>query len=157
MKRRLPEAVRQVLANLSEAFTTPIQEYGGAVLAGQPTIIERHLALFPGDPTALESFVNHLHIEDLAGGFLGVKDADRLVLLAIGRALIHVWAERMRQLPRAREILFFLGGADTVSLRFHVFRGEKAAWLDLTSPGFIRDEGFEVYLANGEGIRKIAP
>ena len=157
MKRRPPATLRQVLANLSEAFTTPIQEYDDAILAGQPAVVERHLASFPGDPTGLESFVNHLHIEDLTAGLLGVKDADRLALLGVGRALIHVWTERMRQLPRARDILFYLGGSDTVSLRFHVFRGEKAAWVDLTNPAFIREEGFEVYLATGEGIRKIAP
>jgi hypothetical protein len=157
MKGRLPESVRQILANVSDAFTTPIQECGDAVLAGQPAAIERHLTDFPGDPTALESFVNHLHIEDLTTGMLGVKGADRLALLAVGRALIHVWAERIRHLPRPRAILFYLGGLDTVGLRFHVFRDQKAAWLDLTSPEFIRGEAIEVYLADAEGIRKVAP
>lgn len=157
MKGRSPDSLRQILANVSDAFTTPIQEYGDAVLAGQPAAIERHLTSFPGDLTALESFVNHLHIEDLTTGMLGVKDEDRLALLAVGKALIHVWAERIRQLPRPRAVLFFLGGLDTISLRFHVFRDQKAAWLDLTSPGFIRDEAIEVYLADAEGIRKVAP
>ena len=77
---------------------------------------KRHHHEFSGDMVGLESFVNHIHLEDTVEGIPLDTRLKRRHLSALGEALIRVWAERFAKQLGDRKLLFYLGGPDDVSL-----------------------------------------
>jgi hypothetical protein len=134
--------MQQYALNLSNLFNISFYPLGDAVLSGSLPSAERHLESFPNDSTGLEAFVNHVHLEDVTN-----LDAekDREILLAIGRNIINVWKDRLQPYVNGRKIVFFLGGSDSVSLRFHIIRNDGRDWIDLSDQKLIDRERIEVF------------
>ena len=116
---------------------------------------ERHAAAFPGDPTGLEAFVNHIHLPDLVSG---PSSSDRQTLARLGKALVRVWGERLRPLLRGRTALFILSGrlARDMTLRFHIERKDGRPWLDQLDDQFIRRERVNLYRVTESEVREVS-
>lgn len=134
----------QALSGAARLFAMPIASAGASIILGDRKAATRTASSFQGDPTALEAFVNHVHLDDLLGGLPLSTDGAREALVALGRALVEVYTERARPFLGGRELIFYLGGRDTVSLRFHVFRGSEEAWARLDDADFLEQERCEV-------------
>jgi hypothetical protein len=143
------------LGFLAERFAIPLHCTADAVFAGDiPFVYKRDRASIE-DFTGLESDINSFRMHDLVGGVLEDKGHDRRVLRQIGRALIHVWADRLRGLAPDRSFLFYLGGRDTLFLRFHTERSSIPHWTDITDLRFLRRCRIEVYRSGLAGLERL--
>ena len=100
----------QALSGAARLFAMPIASAGASIILGDRKDATRTASSFQGDPTALEAFVNHVHLDDLLGGLPLSTDGAREALVALGRALAEVYAERARPFLGGRELIFYLGG-----------------------------------------------
>lgn len=117
-----------------------------------------HAHLFKGDLDGLEAFINHIHLEDVVQMPRNAVNPQeqRHALLETGRLLIQVWHERIQFLYNGVVILFYLGGSDTVSVRFHKSRSIANAWINLSDQDFLNRESIEVYRSSEEGVELIS-
>lgn len=136
--------IHQALSDLSRTFNIPFHQIGNTVIAGKISSAERHLSSFQNDETGFESFVNHIHLEDIVQGVFD-PETDREALLIIGKDIIAVWAERLKPYLNKREVIFYLGGSDSVSLRFHIARDDGRDWIDRSDEDLIHRERIEVF------------
>jgi hypothetical protein len=96
-----------------------------------------------GDPVSIESTMNKCYVVDLVGHALD-NDA-REELMAYGRAIIRVWSERIALRFPGREVVFYLGGSESVVLRFHVRRPGIKDWVDCANEERLSAARMEVY------------
>lgn len=75
-------------------------------------------------------------------------------MLTVGESIIKVWAERLRSVLRGRAILFYLGGVQGVTLRFHVAREKGTEWMSLDDKSFRSREKMTVFRLTEAGLRK---
>jgi len=143
-----------IVKKIASLFGMPIYELDGALLTGDPKRGKRHAADFPGDPIALEAFVNHYHLSDYVGGCGLEPRAHRQMLTSLADAVVLVWSERLAKFLVNRSVLFFVGGTDDVIVRFHVEREGGAAWAPL-EPAFLRKERIRVFRATSDGLERI--
>jgi hypothetical protein len=138
---------------LSQLFASPILEADGCIVVSGGADVLRHAVSFPGDPVGFEAFVNHVHLDDITDSTAG-RPARR-DLIRIGENVIRVWSDRLRRILRGREVLFYLGGLEGVSLRLHVVRDQQANWLNLDDREFMHKEKMRVFLLTSEGLTEV--
>jgi hypothetical protein len=159
MPRKTPTDRLLVLAkSLIELFSMPFHAVGDTVLtgeAGDPSAAERFLNSYPGDPIGAEAFANHYHLEDYIEGLRLERRAQRRFLMTLAEALVKVWSERLVRLLGERSAIFYIGGGDTVFIRFHVERPGAVPWTS-HEPAFIKKERLRVYRTTGGGVERIA-
>lgn len=143
------------LKKVAEVFARPIHELDGALVLGDLDEARRHFHAFPGDLTALEAFVNHVHLEDVVVGLALNDRSKRRQIMALGEALVHVWAERLSPHLQARSALFYLGGPGDVTLRFHVERSEAPPWFPLHDGVAVRRQRLRIYRAVANRLERI--
>jgi hypothetical protein len=148
------QTIRSIV-ELSELFSAPFHKVGDAIVVGDLASIEHHQSSFPDDPTGFEAFVNHFHLEDIFFGLISPVGTEREILVHIGMSLITVWGDRMRDILGERQALFYLGGQDTVALRFHIERQDGKPWIDLSNSGFLEQEQLNVFRVSRNGIMLI--
>jgi len=107
------------------------------------------------DPVDVEATLNKRHLTDLVPGAVFENSYEKL--MACGRAIIKIWSERIALHFPSHVVLFFLGGAEDVVLRFHVRRKGIADWTDLNDRDFLISNRLEIYELRGERLEKIAP
>jgi hypothetical protein len=145
-----------VLKRLAVLFAMPIHQSGDALLlAIDAKEAERHCTEFPGDVTGLEAFVNHYHLSDFVSGLVLKPKSKRRQLKQLGQAVVTVWAERITHLLGERTALFYLGGREDISVRFHLERDGMPPWAPL-EPAFLRKERMAIFRASSTGLRRIA-
>jgi hypothetical protein len=155
MPKKTPtDTLLAVITNLTHLFSIPLQQMGDAVLTGSASSAERHLREFPGDPIGLEATVNHYHLEDYIKGPRLKPRAQRQLLMTLAEALMRVWSERLLPFLGDRAAIFYLGGTDTVVIRFHVERPDTEPWTTLT-PAFMKKERLRVYRSAGGAVERI--
>lgn len=145
---------RRALKALAETFSVRLFEIDGCVVIDEDEF-HRHRQSFLRDPTGLEAFVNHLHLEDVTGELLPLEAGNRATLVQIGEQVIRVWADRLSAILKERQAMSYLGGADTVPVRFHLLRRESAAWLDLADLAFLRKERITAWLLTRSGLELV--
>jgi hypothetical protein len=143
-----------VIKNLTHLFSIPLRQMGDAVLTGSAHSAARHRKEFPGDPIGLEATVNHYHLEDHIQGPRLKPRAQRQLLMTLAEALMRVWSERLVRFLGDRAAIFYLGGADTVVIRFHVERPGTEPWTTLTR-AFMKQERLRVYRSAGGVVERI--
>jgi len=121
-------------------------------VVGDLASIEHHQSSFPGDPTGFEAFVNHIHLEDIFSGLISPIGEEREILLKIGKSIITVWGDRMAGILGERQVLFYLGGQDTVALRFHIDRNDGKSWVDISDSNFLEQEQLKIFRITKSGI-----
>jgi hypothetical protein len=132
------------VAALADLFAIPFSDTSGRVVAGDANRATRHLSSYPDDPTGYEAFVNHFHLEDTL--MIPYSDgAIRALLVEVGRDLVKAWAGRLQAAFPEHSFLFYLGGTDSVALRFHVDRGDGREWANLNDRSFLRAEQIDVF------------
>jgi len=134
--------MQKMTLRLAALFCCRIIDNHGLLLLGTAQA-QRGIIDPPADPVGVESVLNKVHIADVIDAGDGVLR--RSALMVIGRSLIKVWAERISLHYPDRKVLFYLGGGDSVILRFHTRRVEHNDWLDLTDLSFIAQSRIEVY------------
>jgi len=127
------QSAPEALVRLADLFAAPFHEIEGAIVLGNRGEALRHLEEFRGDPTGFEAFVNHVHLEDIVSGISFEPRTKRRRLLYVGEILINVWVDRFVALLRDRAALFYLGGSNDVTLRFHLEREQYPPWLPCDS------------------------
>jgi hypothetical protein len=140
-----------------DLFSMPFHEVGDTVLtgdAGHAGRTERFLNSF-SDPIGAEAFANHYHLEDYVKGLRWQPGGQRRFLMALAEALVKVWSERLVRLLGERSAIFYIGGRDTVFIRFHVERPGTVPWTS-HEPAFIKKERLRVYRATGGVVERIA-
>jgi hypothetical protein len=159
MPRKTPTDKLLVLTkSLIELFSMPFHEVGDTVLtgvAGDPRDGERFLDTYPGDPIGAEAFANHYHLEDYIEGLRLKPRAQRRLLMTLAEALVTVWSERLVRFLGGRFAIFYIGGRDTVFIRFHVERPGTKPWAS-HEPAFIKKERLRVYRTAGCVVERIA-
>ena|SRR5712691_7093640 len=147
--------LRKAFTRLARMFAVTFSDIDGClVIDGDEA--RRHRESFINDDTGLEAFVNHVHLEDVVEQMLRPRGAGRRVLMSIGEDLIKVWSERLLPILNGREVLFYLGGKDTVAIRFHVVRQGQPTWVRLDDTAFMEKEGTSVWRLTSTGLRSIA-
>lgn len=154
-KTKQREQMIRAMESLAELSALPFHRVGDAILMGNLDTIQRKLDSYPDDITGLESFVNHVHLEDTLSNLLQTSGEERAILFRIGISIIKTWSERIKYLLDDREVLFYLGGKDTVSLRFHIDRKDGQGWVDLSDVEFLKREQLSVFRVNRSGITAI--
>ena len=134
----------------------PLHELDCGVVLGDLDKARRHRGSFLSDPTGFEAFVNHFHLEDILIDFDFEAKKRRREALFLGENVILVWAERLRSLLKGRATLFYLGGPDDVTLRFHLERPGDPSWFSLDNPSAIRKQRLRIYRSVGDGVERIA-
>jgi hypothetical protein len=147
-------AASKAIERISALFSIPFQGFEGSFLVGDRDEAKRHHREFAGDLVGLESFVNHFHLEDAVAGVPFDPRSKRRHLNALGEALIHVWAERFARELGDRKLLFYLGGPDDVTVRFHIERSEAPPWMSL-DPEYARQQRMRVYRASNGKVERI--
>jgi hypothetical protein len=153
MKKRT-DTLLMGIKSLTYLFSMPLHQMGDVVVTGDPESAKRHLEEFPGDPIGLEASVNHYHLEDYIKGLRLKPKAHRRLLMTLAEALVMVWSERLVRFIGERAAIFYVGGADTVVIRFHVDRPSAEPWAALT-PAFMRKERLRVYRSTGGVVQRI--
>jgi hypothetical protein len=140
------------LLRLAELFAIPFHRERGVLLAGDLDRALRHWDEFPGDPTGLEAFVNHFHLDDLAGDSAAgpVKRKD---LMRLGESLVSVWASRLA--PTEEPVVFYLGGRDGVVLRFHLVRPGAKPWIPADAH-LLAKERLRVFELKDSTLRRVS-
>lgn len=144
----------KALAKISALFSISFQELEGSFLLGELGEAKRHHREFAGDLVGLESFVNHFHLEDAVEGLPLDPRSKRRHLNTLGEALIRVWTERFTGALGDRKLLFYLGGPDDVTVRFHVERAEAPSWMSL-DPEYAHQQRMRVYRAANGKVKRI--
>jgi hypothetical protein len=142
-------AVQDVVRDLTEAFVNDIVDINGTLLLATKQILKGDPNRRHEDPISVESVVNKYYVTHLAGDVFDEDDRDNL--MPIGRALIKVWAERIAFRFPGRRVLFFLGGEESVIVRFHVRREGQHDWASLEDRKFLRKAHLEVYELDLDG------
>jgi hypothetical protein len=143
-----PQAVTDALVR---AFCHEIIDSNGLLLLSTAQTRKEGLAV-DCDPVGVESTMNKRYVTDLVGR--AIDENARDVLMRLGRAIMHVWAERIALLFPGRDVVFYLGGSESVILRFHVRRTGMTDWTDLTDREYFAASNLEVYiLYNGNLTR----
>jgi len=159
MPRKTPTDKLLVMSrNLTDLFSMPFFAVGDAVLTGdaaEAIHAERFLDSYPGNPIGAEAFANHYHLEDYVEGLRLEPRAQRRFLMTLAEALVKVWSERLVRLLGERSAIFYIGGRDTVFIRFHVERPGAAPWTS-HEPAFIKKERLRVYRTTGGVVERIA-
>jgi hypothetical protein len=158
MPRKTPTDKLLVLTkSLIELFSMPFHAVGDKVLtgdAGDPKDAERFLNSYPGNPIGAEAFANHYHLEDYVEGLRLKPRAQRRFLMTLAEALVKVWSERLVRLLGERSAIFYIGGTDTVLIRFHVERpGKRLTALTLS---YVKRSRLQVYRTTGGVVERIA-
>ena len=143
-----------VMLEMAKLFAMPLQDLGDVVLIGAG-YDERERALLQ-DAVAYESYVNHLHLEDILRIHREVSPKERDLIFQIGYMLLQAWSYRLLPILRGRAILAYLGGVSTTSLRFHVERPGQSNWLDISDQVFLQKENMTVFRITDKGIEKVA-
>ena len=142
----------RALVDLSALFAVPLVEFDGCIVISDEAESRRHASSFPGDPVGFESFVNHVHLDDVLASAAGKPT--RKDMLKVGESIIKVWAERLRSVLRGRTVLFYLGGVQGVTLRFHVARARGTEWMNLDDKSFRSKEKMAIFRLTEAGLRK---
>jgi hypothetical protein len=142
----------RALVGLSELFATPLAELDGCIVISGEAESRRHLSSFPGDPVGFESFVNHVHLDDVLTSAAGRPTRREMIL--VGEHVIQVWSERLRGTLRGRSILFYLGGPRGVTLRFHVAREKGTEWMSLDDKAFRSREKMTIFRLTEAGLQR---
>jgi hypothetical protein len=132
---------------LVKAFCHEIVDCDGCLLLSTHQVISERGRVID-DPVGYESTMNKRHMTDLCR----IDEDDREALMIVGRALVKVWAERIALLFPGREVVFFLGGSDSVILRFHVRRSAITDWTDVTDREYLTSCNLEVYILRDEKL-----
>ena len=152
-----------VTRSLIDLFSMPFHAVGDTVLTGDAgdardardaRRTERFLNSFP-DPIGAEAFANHYHLEDYVKGLRWQPGGQRRFLMTLAEALVKVWSERLVRLLGERSAIFYIGGRDTVFIRFHVERPGAEPWTS-HEPAFIKKERLRVYRTTGGVVERIA-
>ncbi len=150
-----PAPLPQELVALANLFGVTFSSLDECVVVGDVAKAGRLRPLFPDDPVGLEALVNHVYLEDLFHSMVVPKGELRRALVKIGQTLISVWHERMAPLLDGREVIFYLGGRDTVAIRFHLVRDSSPSWLDLSDASFVRRERVRVFRGSPDGLERV--
>jgi hypothetical protein len=153
VKDRSHKSARKAVLSLAALFASPVIEANAFIVLSREADALRHATSFPGDPVGFEAFVNHVHLGDIVASSAG--RLERRDLIRVGGDVVQVWSDRLKGILGGREILFYLGGARGVTLRFHVVREGEANWLDLSDKEFIRKEKMAVFRLTSEGLQEI--
>lgn len=146
------ERIRKV----ADLFAAPIAQIDGMVVLVDRAELERHEAHFKGDKTALEAFVNHVHLEDLVSGLRQPAGNARREALRLGELLIRVWSERVAGITGSDlALLFYLGGTEDVVVRFHVERANEHPWIAISKKE-ARSLKLRVYRLRGGEVTRLA-
>jgi hypothetical protein len=158
MPRKTPTDKLLVLTkSLIELFSMPFHAVGDTVLtgeAGDARRTERCLNSFT-DSIGAEAFANHYHLEDYLEGLRIKPAARRRLLMTLAEALVKVWSERLVRLLGERSAIFYIGGSDTVYVRFHVERPGAKPWTS-HEPAFLKKERLRVYRTTAGVEERIA-
>ena len=146
-----------VTRSLIDLFSMPFFAVGDAVLTGdaaEAIHAERFLDSYPGNPIGAEAFANHYHLEDYVEGLRLEPRAQRRFLMTLAEALVKVWSERLVRLLGERSAIFYIGGKDTVLIRFHVERpGQR---LTALTPSYVKRARLRVYRTTGGVVERMA-
>jgi hypothetical protein len=144
-----------LLKRITRLFAMPIHEVDGALLTGDLREARGHRESCSGDFIALEAFVNHYHLSDFIDGLTLEPKDKRRILTSLADAVVVVWSQRLTHLLADRSVLFYVGGREDVTVRFHVERPDSPAWAPF-DPAFLRRERMRVFRASTSGLQRVA-
>ena len=151
MTRR--KSIIDVLPTIAEAFAAEIIDVSGCLLLNSVQARTSEHSAPPSDPVAFEATMNKRHLPDI----LGIRDDSetRSALVAVGRALIKTWAERIALRFPTRTVAFYLGGSDSVVIRFHERRSGHPDWINWDDRTFLRASALEIYELSAGGLARV--
>lgn len=136
----------KLLMPLSKLFAKPFIKIQSVVLDDDGRSVEDKPIVID-DPVYLE-VSNHIHLEDEFPQRL-----KRRLLIAIGRQVIEVWNQRLRLLVGDTPVLFYLGGTDTVMLRFHQEHEGYIPWI--ADHEHLRRGRISLYRGTRDGVEAV--
>lgn len=145
------------LEQLLTMLALPVHEVSGALVIGDLNAIMRSLSEFSGDVIAFEAFVNHVHLEDVLNGILKPLGEERVILMRLGASMLNILADKLQPFLTDRNVLAYVGGADTVALRFHTESCEGRNWVDLSDVDFLIREQLWVFRITKAGVTPLFP
>ncbi len=134
--------VQSVTDALVYSFCHEIVEVDGVLLLSTEQVLNGRGRLVDDDLVGIESTMNKRYVADLSR----LDENARETLMTVGRAIMLVWSERIALRFPGRDVLFYLGGSESVILRFHVRRPHLTDWTDLSDREYLTASMLEVYL-----------
>jgi hypothetical protein len=157
MNRRV--SIKKVLRGvdgISWLLLRPVVKIGSALVLGdRQTLLSRRLA-FEGDDVEFEIFENHFHLEDVTGGILQVTGKERETLARLGYAVMLVIYGKLKPFLHKNNVLFYIGGRDTVMLRFHTEVTDRN-WIDIEDWSLLERENVRVFRATKSSLMALPP
>jgi hypothetical protein len=147
---------RRLVDTVAGAFCHEMIDCHGALLLSTKQVRAWRETAPPSDwdPVAVESTMNKRAVVDLAGH--AYDERSREELMTVGRAILRVWSERIALLFGDRDVVFYLGGSESVVIRFHVRRSGVADWLNLADREFLNASKIEIYLLHDRRLARMS-
>ncbi len=139
---------------LVETFSHPIIEVDEMLLLETEQARHTSSSALKSDRVSVEATLNKRYVADLVGHAF-VDDANRDELMICGRAIMHVWSECIALRFPGRVVVFYLGGRESVILRFHVRRPGVREWTDLSDREFLSQSLIEVFLLEDGKLERL--
>lgn len=113
------DLLKNSMESLSTLFSMKFKKVEGILIAttnlnSRKTSVNQPIS----NPVWYESTMNHYHLD-----YMISRDLSRKVLMDIGKGIIFVWNERIHTVIDDN-VIFYLGGDDSIILRFHLERGD---------------------------------
>ena len=130
-------------------FCHEIVDRDGLLLLSTQQVCEAETAPVE-DPVSVESTMNKRYVADLSR----IDENARDPLMRVGRAIIYTWSERIALHFPGREVAFYLGGSESVILRFHVRRPGLTDWTNLSDRQYLAAAQIEVYILHNNSLTR---
>ena len=138
---------------LLHTFGHEIIDCHGMLLLSTDQVRNWELDGAPVDAVDVEATMNKRYVAELVGDLI---EADaREELMACGRSIIQIWAERIALRFPERNVIFYLGGSESVIVRFHTRRHGVDDWLDVTDRQFVLQSRLELYELRDRRVNRI--
>ncbi|KAB8144385.1 hypothetical protein F8S13_05790 [Chloroflexia bacterium SDU3-3] len=142
------ELLRNSMESLSMLFSMKFKQIGGVVVVTNNLNMKFFAEKMISDPVGYEASENHFHLD-----YMISRDLSRKVLMDIGKGIIFVWNERIHTMIDDN-VIFYLGGDDSIILRFHLERGDDY-WLPPHNTGLLKREKMAVLRGTSTGIETL--
>lgn len=140
------------MSPLLRALRHDVIDREGLLLLSTNQIREWESVSSEQDAVDVEATMNKRYVIDLVGNIVRIDD--RAALMECGRTIMQVWVERIALRFPERDVRFYLGGSESVILRFHVRGPGVADWVDVTDREFLSRSSIEVYELRRQRLEK---
>jgi hypothetical protein len=150
--RRQHSKLEKVLEALLQTFCQEIVECDGLLLLSTAQVRASGWDGL-GDPVSIEATMNKRYLSELIGD--AISASSRADLMRYGRAIIQIWSERIALRFPDRVVVFYLGGSESVLVRFHARRLGVPDWADLADRAFLSASLIEVFELRNGNLNKV--